>query len=151
MSIEKGKKRSSTLLFYMKFIFLPAELLIAIEWRYIHFDTVLRCADDSMLWAFRFRSASKHFFLSFRHQMQSNDIHRCWFLFLVLWCTLALSRLWTRSLYAHSLLIYINPNFNRSPALPLALPLCLCHCLCLCYCLCLCHCLYHRFCLFCCL
>lgn len=64
MSIEKGKKRSSTLLFYMKFIFLPAELLIAIEWRYIHFDTVLRCADDSMLWAFRFRSASKHFFFS---------------------------------------------------------------------------------------
>lgn len=108
MSIEKGKKRSSTLLFYMKFIFLPAELLIAIEWRYIHFDTVLRCADDSMLWAFRFRSASKQFFLSFRHKMQSNDIHRCWFLFLVLWCTLTMSRLWARSLYAHSLLIYLN-------------------------------------------
>lgn len=50
----------------MKYIFLPAALLIATEWHCIRFDTVLRAADDSMLWAFsiQINVATLHIFSS---------------------------------------------------------------------------------------
>lgn len=132
----KGKKRSSTLLFYMKFIFLPAELLIATEWRYIHFDTVLRCADDNMLWAFRFRSASKHFFSLFVikcNQMTYIGVDNFFSYSGVLWLCLGFE-------HTHYM---PTPSWSTSNSALIVRSLCLyfCFCFCICHCFCLFYCL----------